>query len=117
MTSTDLMNRIVELGLDKKGQQIVTMNIAELTGIGDYFVIISGNSDVHVKAIADHIEKELKDEDVAVYHKEGYQHLTWVLLDYIDVVVHIFQRDAREYYAIERLWADAPIKFITEQEA
>ena len=112
----DLVNRIVELALEKKGKQIAVMDISKVTNIADHFVVISGDSDMHVKAITDHIDKTLKEEDVRLYHREGYQNLRWVLLDYVDVVIHIFQRDSREYYGIERLWADAKIEFVMEKE-
>lgn len=73
----------------------------------DFFVICSGGSDVHVKAISDAVEEGLEARDVKKWHIEGYRHRRWVLLDYVDVVVHIFNRKAREYYALERLWGDA----------
>jgi len=117
LSSNDLVQKITELAQDKKGQQIVVLNIAKLTNIADYFIIISGDSDVHVKAITDHIEKELKSQEFHTYYKEGYQYLNWVVLDYVDVVVHIFKRESREYYAIERLWADAEIEFVLESES
>jgi ribosome-associated protein len=66
------------------------------------------DSDTQVKAIADEIDKSLRDEGTRLWHKEGYQALTWVLLDYVDVVAHIFKKEAREYYNIEKLWGDAP---------
>lgn len=112
----DLANHIVELAQEKKGKQIAVMDISQLTNIADFFVVISGDSDIHVKAISDHIETCLKEEDIKLYHREGYQNLKWVLLDYVDVVIHVFQREAREYYGIERLWADAKIEFSMEQE-
>jgi ribosome-associated protein len=112
----DLVNHIVELAQEKKGKQIAIMDISKLTNIADVFVVISGDSDVHVKAITDHIDKSLKEEGVSLYHREGYQNLRWVLLDYVDIVIHIFQRESREYYGIERLWADAKIEFAMEKE-
>ena len=114
MTSNDTAKRIIELAQEKKGQQIVLMDVSKLSDFTDYFVVISGDSSVQIKAIADHIEDELRSEGSFPYHKEGYQYLHWVLLDYIDVVVHIFQKESREFYAIERLWADAAIEFITD---
>ena len=117
MSSNDLVQRIVELAQEKKGKQIVVMNISKLTNISDYFIIISGDSDIHVKAITDHIEKVLKSEKVYTYYKEGYQYLNWVVLDYVDIVVHIFKRESREYYGIERLWADASIEFVLDTES
>ena len=114
MSSNDTAKRIIELALEKKGQQIVLMDVSKLSDFTDYFVIISGDSSIQIKALADHIEDELRNEGTKPYHKEGYQNLQWVLMDYIDVVVHIFQKESREFYAIERLWADAGIEFITD---
>ena len=117
MSSYQTAKRIAELALDKKGQQIVLMDISDISGFADYFVIISGDSNVQIKAIADHIEDQLRSEKIRTNHKEGYQYQNWVLLDYIDVVVHIFKKQAREYYGIEQLWADAKIEFISDTTA
>ena len=114
MTARDKAQRIIELAQDKKGQQIVLMEITELTTIGDYFVIVSGDSNTHIKAIADNIEYEMRNEGIRPSHKEGYEYFNWVLLDYSDVIVHILKKDSREYYGIERLWADAKVEFITD---
>jgi ribosome-associated protein len=70
-------------------------------------VICSADSDTQVKAIADEIDKSLRDEGIRCWHKEGYMALSWVLLDYVDVVVHVFKKEAREFYNIEKLWGDA----------
>ncbi len=115
MASHDLAKRIIERAQEKKGHQIVLMDIAKLSSFADYFVIVSGDSQVQIKAIADHIETELRKEDVRLYNKEGYDYLHWVVLDYIDVVVHIFNKETRAFYGIERLWADAKIEFITDE--
>ncbi|NOX38382.1 MAG: ribosome silencing factor [Calditrichaeota bacterium] len=109
MTSQELSDKISRLAWEKKGQDILILDLRHLTDITDYFVIISGESDLHVKAIADHIETELEKEHIKMWHKEGYEHLNWVLLDYVDVVVHIFRPEVRTYYALEKLWADAKI--------
>jgi len=90
------------------------MDLRGLTTITDFFVICSGDSDTQVKAIADAIEEGLKKENICYWHKEGYENLRWVLLDYVDVVVHVFQRDVREYYSLETLWGDAKIKEVKE---
>lgn len=92
------------------------LDLKKLTSFADYFVICSADSDVQVKAIADEIEKSLRDEGIKVWHKEGYRALKWVLLDYVDVVVHIFQKNAREFYNIEKLWGDAIIKELKDPE-
>ena len=117
MTADQIAKRIIELAREKKARQIVRMDIHDLSGFADYFVIMSGDSSIQIKALADHIEDELRREAIYPYSKEGYEHLRWVLLDYIDVVVHIFNNESREFYGIERLWADAKMDFISEEEA
>ena len=114
MTAQETANRIIELAQDKKGQQIVLMDISELSDFADYFVIISGDSGIQIKAITDHIEDGMRKEGIKPYQKEGYQTLKWVLMDFVDVVVHVFSKEAREFYSIERLWADAKMDFISE---
>ncbi|MBN2423407.1 MAG: ribosome silencing factor [Calditrichaceae bacterium] len=114
MTSRALAERVIDLAQDKKGQQIVLMDISRLTTIADFFVIVSGDSNVQIKAIADHITDELLNEGIRIYHKEGYEYQNWILLDYSDVIVHILKKDIRKYYALEKLWADAKMSFITE---
>jgi len=115
MTSKELAKRISVLAQEKKGSQIVIINISKKSDFADYFVIVSGSSNVQVKAICDHIEDELRSEAVRPYHKEGYEYNNWVLLDYVDVIVHIFKNETREFYGIERLWADAEMEFIKEE--
>lgn len=109
MESKELAQRISQLALDKKGNDIIILDLKKLSDVTDYFVIVSCESDIHVKTIANFIEDELKKEKIRVWHKEGYSKLNWVLLDYIDVVTHIFRPDTREYYGLEKLWADAKI--------
>ena len=116
MDSQELANTIAHLGLEKKAKQIVVSDLRELGGVTDFFVIMSGDSEPQLKAIADHIIKDLKGTDIRVYHKEGYDSLRWVLLDYVDVVVHIFKPDTREFYGLERLWGDAKIDFVMDVE-
>ena len=114
MTAQETANRIIELAQEKKGQQIVLMDISKLSDFADYFVLISGDSNTQIKAITDHIEEGLRKEGIRPYQKEGYQAFKWVLIDYVDVVVHVFSKEAREFYSIERLWADAKMNFISE---
>ncbi len=85
------------------------LNLNNLTTMTDYFLICSADSDTQVKAISDEIEKSLRDDGIKCWHKEGYKALNWVLLDYVDVVVHIFKKDSREFYNLEKLWGDAEI--------
>ncbi len=107
---------LAELGQQKKAQQILIMDISKLSSFADYFVIMSGQSNIQVKAIAEHIENEMRKQDIKPYHKEGYEYQRWIILDYIDVVVHIFKEETRQFYAIERLWADAEIEYVSEKE-
>ena len=117
MDSKDTAKRIIELAQEKKGKQIVRMDISEISSFADYFVIITGESTTQIKAITDHIDNELRLQNVYPVSKEGYQNLRWVLMDYSDVIVHLFDHESREFYAIERLWADAKMEFISEEKA
>ncbi len=116
MTSDELVKKIADLALDKKAKQIAIINLKEITDYTDYFILMTGESTLQIKAISDHIEDELAKEGIKPYSKEGYEYLRWVLLDYVDVVVHIFSHEAREFYGIERLYADAKMELITEED-
>ena len=106
-TSHELAKMIAELALEKKAEDIVVLDVKQQAGFTNYFVIASANSDVHMKTLADYIEDELSQYEVKVWHKEGYENRKWILMDYVDVVVHLFDRETREYYDLETLWADA----------
>jgi len=99
-----------ELALSKKGYDVKILKLKNLSSICDYFVIVSGDVDVHVKAIANAVYDGLLDEGLKPWHREGVRDGNWILLDYVDVVVHIFQRATREFYALEKLWGDAPVE-------
>ena len=113
MESIDLVNQITSLIFNKKGYDVRILDIRKLTSMADYFVICSADSETQVKAIADEVEKNLKDNGIKIWHKEGYKALSWVLMDYVDVIVHVFKKEARSFYNLEKLWGDA---FITEIE-
>lgn len=109
MDTLEFAKEIGEIILSKKGKDVKILELKNLTTIADYFVICSADSDVQVRAIADEIDRKLSKRGIKCYHKEGQTALNWVLLDYFDVVVHIFRNEAREYYGLEKLWADAPV--------
>jgi len=109
LDSNTLANNISELIFNKKGYDVKILDLRDIVSFADYFIICSADSDTQVKAIADEIDKSLRDEGLKCWHKEGYRALSWVLLDYVDVVVHIFKKEIREFYNLERLWGDAPI--------
>lgn len=85
------------------------LDMRKISNITDFFVICSGNSSRQVKAIAEHIIETLEHSGIKSWHVEGYNHAMWVLLDYSDVVVHVFHAPVREFYNLEQLWADAPL--------
>ena len=93
---------------DKQAVDIVVLDISKLTSIANYFVVMHGNSERQVKAIAEHIMESLKEEDQPVWHKEGLSDCQWVLLDFGSVIVHVFYRETREFYSLEKLWGEAP---------
>ena len=94
---------------EKKARDIVQMDMIGLMSTNDYFVICSANTATQVRAIADNIEEKMEEVGISFLHKEGYREGEWILLDYGDTVAHIFQQEAREYYALERLWGDAKL--------
>lgn len=102
-----LSKRISQLMFEKKAENVVLADLEGLTSVTDFFVMCTATSDMHARAISDHIQDELEKAGIRVHHKEGYASLRWVLLDYVDVIAHVFQKDAREFYDLERLWGDA----------
>jgi len=114
LNSSQLANKITDLIFNKKGYDVKILDLRKLTTITDYFVVCSGDSDTQVKAIADEVDKTLRDEGIRAWHIEGYQALNWILIDFIDVVVHVFKKETREYYNLEKLWGDAPVTEITD---
>jgi len=114
LESSQLANKITDLIFNKKGYDVKILDLRKLTTITDYFVVCSGDSDTQVKAIADEVDKEMRDEGIRPWHTEGYQALNWILIDFVDVVVHIFKKETREYYNLEKLWGDAPMIEVTD---
>jgi ribosome-associated protein len=109
MTAERLAKLCAEKASDKKAEDIVALDVRGLSGITDFFVICSGTSEPHLKAIASEIRDRLKEEEgVGPNGVDGYPMSQWMVIDYGDVVVHIFHPHKRTYYAIEDLWSDAP---------
>jgi len=111
-TSKKLAQKAGEYATEKKAHDVRILDLRKLTSITDYFVICSGDADVQVKAIADNIIDNLRDEDINVWNVEGYEGGRWILLDFVDVVVHVFHDEARQFYGLERLWGDAPVESV-----
>ena len=105
---TDELSRAVELARDRKARELAVLDLRGISTATDFFFLATGTSDIHVRGIAEHIIEELKKKDVRPDHVEGLRGGRWVLIDYIDFVVHVFHPAAREFYQLERLWGDAP---------
>ncbi len=116
MRPKTLARKAAQLALEKKAEDIVIMDVRKLTNITDFFVVCSAESSIQLKAIVDHIVEQLEKKGVKAWHIEGYTNLTWVLIDYVDVVVHAFLKPAREFYGLERFWGDAKFEYITEDD-
>ncbi len=106
MTSLETAKLAVKALCGKKGINVKLIKIDDISSIADYFVIATGTSNTHVKALADEVEFRLDNAGVSVSHIEGYRSDSWILLDYVDVIVHVFSDEGREYYDLERLWQD-----------
>jgi ribosome-associated protein len=94
---------------DRKALDPIVLDLRGLTAAADYFVIVSGTSDAHVRGMAEHLMTALKPRGFVPHHVEGLTQGRWVLLDYVDFVVHVFHPELREFYQLERLWGDAPV--------
>ncbi len=101
--------RAARAAATKQGEAIVILDVRELITITDYFVILSGTSDRQVKSLAEEVVKDLKPDGVKPVRTEGEAGARWILLDYVDFVVHVFHEEEREFYRLENLWQDAPV--------
>ena len=106
-----LARHAVEAALSKKATDLVVLDMRAVSGVADFFVICNGDSDLQVKAIYEAVEDRIKEAcEERPWHREGQEHRQWVLLDYVDLVVHVFSPEKRAFYDLERLWGDAPIE-------
>jgi ribosome-associated protein len=102
------LERAGDLASDRKAVDMLVLDLRGISNATDYFLIASGTSDMHVRSIAEHVIEELKKDGHRPSHVEGLRGGRWVLIDYIDFVIHVFHPAAREFYQLERLWGDAP---------
>ncbi|MDE2731398.1 MAG: ribosome silencing factor [Bacteroidota bacterium] len=108
-----LADEAIAAAVEKKAQGIVLIDMREVSGMADYFVVCTGDSDVQIKAIVEAVETRVRDRfRERPWHVEGADHRQWVLMDYVDLVVHIFTPERRSFYDLERLWGDAPCESI-----
>ena len=108
MTALDRAKEAAQLLEGKKGDEVRVLHIGTLTTIGDYFVVATGNSTTQVKALADAVDERFSAQGLEPRRVEGYNTASWILMDYNDVIIHIFLKETREFYSLERLWGDAP---------
>ncbi len=114
MNTKTFAAKIAALAADKKATDILLLNMEGISFVTDYYVICSAGNSNLVKTIADNIEDKLSEEGIQLKHKEGYSEARWILLDYGDVVCHVFLEEERNFYNLEHLWADAPSEAFTE---
>jgi ribosome-associated protein len=107
--SRDLARQAARAAASKQGDAIVILDVRDLITITDYFVIVSGSTDRQVRTIVDEVVRSLKDDGTRPVREEGEAATGWMLLDYVDFVVHVFRNEEREYYRLENLWRDAPV--------
>lgn len=105
-----------ELALEKKAFDVKILDLRQISSVCDFFVICSASVDIHARAIAEWITENLESRGIKYWHHEGYQASRWILLDYVDVVIHVFLPEVREFYALEKLWGDAKIEDLSEEK-
>lgn len=106
ISQNDMLKTIIKAMDSKLAEEIKLIGIKDLTIVADYFVIANGSSTTQTRAIADEVEFKLKQQGIEPIRTEGYADSTWIVLDYGDIVVHVFYKETRDYYKLERLWAD-----------
>ena len=102
--------------LEKKALDIRIIDVRKITTLTDCFVICTSESEPQTRAITDHIHEKMKKDGMQAWHIEGYENLDWVLLDYVNIVVHVFSQKSRDYYDLERLWADGKITQVLDEK-
>jgi ribosome-associated protein len=118
MTPEDLAAAAIDFAADRKALDIVQLDLRGIIGYTDYFVICTGRTDRQVKAIHDAIHQGMKSEHGRLPRRvEGVSQANWILMDYLDVVVHVFTPETREYYRLEQLWGEAPVQVVSATTA
>lgn len=116
LETATVLDAITEALLSKKANEITVLDVSELTTLAEYFVICHGNSDVQVKALADVVEEDVLNKcNEKSWRKEGGSSRAWIILDYVNIVVHVMSEEKRKYYDIERMWNDAKITHIKDE--
>ena len=114
MTSRTLAKNVATFALSKKSSDVLLMDLRKLSAPADFFVLCSADSDTHVRAIADAVRHGTDEIGVRLWQSEGFSAMNWIILDYVDVVVHVFKKDVRSFYNLERLWGDAVVTHVED---
>ena len=117
LSGSEIVEIAAKAAFDRKALDIIILDLRGLSSVTDFFVICSGTSDTHVEGIAEIIEEKLEEHNERLWHREGERKASWILLDYIDAIIHVFTEDTREFYGLERLWGDAPRFDYNEDES
>jgi len=115
VTSKNLAKLVANAALSKKAYDVTILDLRKLTTMTDYFVVCSVDSDTQARAVADEIKTESLEKGETSVRKEGYSEGRWVLLDYVDVVAHVFHKEMREFYNLEKLWGDAKMEYVNDE--
>ena len=107
MTPMEIVKAAVAVLDEKQARDIQVLQIEELTTLADYFIICTGTSNTHIRTLTEHVDHVLEEQGVTAHHTEGHRGGSWVLMDYLSVVIHVFTEDARKFYQLDRVWADA----------
>jgi ribosome-associated protein len=115
LRSSTLAKKVADLTFTKKAHDVITMDLRTLTSVADFFVVCSADSETQMKAIAEAVDEGMEREGVQAWHRE-IGSAQWVLLDYVDVVLHVFHKNARAFYSLEKLWGDAIMKTVRDRK-
>lgn len=111
METKALAEKVLKILEEKKARDISSINISRVSTLADYFIVCNGTSSTHIKALSDELEEQMSKLGLEYFHKEGYDSARWILLDYGDIVVHIFHEMDRNFYNLERLWSDGIVHY------
>jgi len=114
LTPRNLAKKIAQFALSKKAFDVTIMDLRKITDMTDFFVICSADSDIQTKAIADAVAEGTEKLGIPPWHSEGLSQRRWVLLDFVDVVVHVFHKETRKFYGLEKLWGDAAVETVED---
>lgn len=106
MNTIDIVKNVAKILDDKKAIDITILKVKDITTVAEYFVIAEGTSNTHIRSLTDEIDVKLTEQGEVAHHKEGEQQAIWIVMDYSSVIVHIFCKEARNFYSLEKLWSE-----------